>query len=61
MGKWVRLQGSRLELLQGCVALDRLGERHAPLGAELAEAEPAHTAKGIVRGGECSEGACYRG
>ena len=46
MGGWVRSQGSRPELLEGGVALERLGERHATLGAELVEAEPAHTAKG---------------
>ena len=55
MGEWVRRQGSRLEVLEGGVALERLGERHANLGAELVVAEPAHTAKGRVRRGECSE------
>ena len=56
MGKWIRLQGSRPELLRGCVALDGLGERHANLGAELVVAEAAHTVKGVRdRTGECSE------
>ena len=41
MGEWVRWLGSRLELLQGGVALERLGERHATLGAERVEAEAA--------------------
>ena len=52
---WVRWQGSRRELLEVGVALERLGERHAALGAELVVAEPAHTAKERVRRGECSE------
>ena len=52
---WIRSQGSRLELLEVGVALERLGERDAALGAELVVAEPAHTAKGRVGRGECSE------
>ena len=44
MDGWVRWRGSRLEELEGGVALERLGERHAALGAELVEFEPAHTA-----------------
>ena len=55
MGGWVRRQGSRPEVLEGGVALERLSERHAALGAELVAVEPAHTAKGRVRRGECSE------
>ena len=43
MGGWVRWQGSRPEVLEGGVALERLGERHAALGAELVVAEPALT------------------
>ena len=39
------MQGSRLEVREGGVALEGLGERHAALGAELVVAEPAHTAK----------------
>ena len=46
MGGWVRSQGSRLEPLEGGVALERLGERHAALGAEVVAVEAAHTAKG---------------
>ena len=45
MGGWVRWQGSRPEPLQGSVALEGLGERHATLGAELVFGEAAHTAK----------------
>ena len=45
MDGWVRWQGSRPELLEGGVALQSLGERHATLGAELVVVEPAHTAK----------------
>ena len=55
MGGWVRRQGSRLELLEVGVALERLSERHATLRAELVVAEPAHTAKERVTRGECSE------
>ena len=44
MASWVRWQGGGLELLEGGVALERLGERRAILGAELAEFEAAHTA-----------------
>ena len=55
MDEWDRWQGSRPELLEGGVALERLGERHATLGAELVALVPAHTAKGRVRRGECSE------
>ena len=43
MGGWIRWQGSRLEPLEGRVALEGLGERHAALGAELVVAEPALT------------------
>ena len=46
--------GSRLEPLEGGVDLERLSERHAALAAELVAVEPAHTAKGRVRRGECS-------
>ena len=52
---WVRWQGSRLKLLEGLVALEGLGERHAALGAEVVAVEPAHTAKGMVSRGEGSE------
>ena len=45
MGEWVQWQRSRPERLEGGVALERLGERHAALGAELVAVEPAHTAK----------------
>ena len=45
MGGWVRWQGSRLELLEGGIALQGLGERHATLGAEVVAAEAAHTVK----------------
>ena len=45
MGGWFRWQGSILEPLEGGVALEGLGERHATLGAELVVLEPAHTAK----------------
>ena len=55
MGEWLRWQGSRPELFEGLVALEGLSERHAALGAELVEVEPAHTAKGRVRRGECRE------
>ena len=55
---WVQWQGSRLEPLEGGVALERLGERHAALAAELVAVEPAHTAKGSVSRGAGSEGAC---
>ena len=41
----VQWQDSRPELVEGGIALQGLGERHATLGAELVEAEPAHTAK----------------
>ena len=61
MGEWVRWLSSRPELLEGRVALEGLGERHAALGAELVAAEPAHTANGRVRRGECSERACCGG
>ena len=61
MGKWVRWLGSRPEALEGGVALEGLGERHATLGAELVEPEPAHTAKGSVGRGKCTEGACCAG
>ena len=40
---------SRPELLEGGVALERLGERrHAAVGAELVVGEPTHTAEGMV-------------
>ena len=45
MRGWVRWQGSRPERLEGGITLQGLGERHASLGAEVVEAEPAHTAK----------------
>jgi hypothetical protein len=45
IGGWVRWQGSRLELHEGGVALEGLGERHASLGAEVVEVEAAQTAK----------------
>ena len=54
MGEWVRWLGSRPELFEGRVALERLGERHAALGAELVVVEPAHTAQGRVRRSRCS-------
>ena len=38
-------QGSRPEVRKGRVDLQRLGERHATLGAEVVVAEAAHTAK----------------
>ena len=47
--KWVRRQGGRPEVLEGRVALEGLGERHAALGAEVVALEPAHTVKGKVR------------
>ena len=61
MGKWVRWPGSKREPLQGRVALEGLGERHATLGAELVFVEPARTAKGRVRRSKGSEGACCGG
>ena len=45
MGGWVRWQGSRPERLEGGVALQGLGERHATLRAEVVAVEAAHTAK----------------
>jgi hypothetical protein len=51
-GGWVRWQGSRPERLEGGVALERLGERHATLGPELVVAEPGHTAQ---RKGVCAQ------
>ena len=45
IGEWVRWQGSRHKVLEGGVALEGLGERHATLVAELVAVEPAHTAK----------------
>ena len=42
---WVRWQGSRPERLEGRIALQGLGERHASLRAEVVEQEAAHTAK----------------
>ena len=50
MGECVQGQGSRHEVLEGGVALEGLGDRHAALGAEPVAAEPTHTAKGRVRG-----------
>ena len=49
MGGWVRWQGSRLQLREGGVALEGLGERHASLGAEVVDAEAAQTAKEKVK------------
>jgi hypothetical protein len=49
MGRWVRWQGSRLQRLEGGVALEGLGKRHAILGAELVELEAAQTAKEKVK------------
>ena len=60
MGRWVRWQGSRLERLEGGIALQGLGERHATLGAEVVVAEAAHTAKAGGKG-RCSERACAVG
>eukprot|EP00964_Phaeocystis_antarctica_P136634 scaffold101082_cov49-Phaeocystis_antarctica.AAC.2 len=45
MGRWVRWQGSGLEVREGRVSLEGLGDRHAPRGAELVVVEAAHTAK----------------
>ena len=42
---WVRSPDSRLELLEGRVALEGLGEHHAALGAKVVGIEPAHTEK----------------
>ena len=56
MGGSVRLKGSGLERLEGGVALDGLGERHAALGAELVAAEPARTAQS-----NCEKGRVQRG
>ena len=51
-----RWQGSRLELLEGGIALEGLGERHAALGAEVVATEPAHTAKGKGEMGRVQRG-----
>ena len=48
MGGSVRWQGSRLEHLEGGIALQGLGERHATLKTEVVAVEAAHTAKGRV-------------
>ena len=56
MGGRVQWQGSRLELLEVGVALERLGERHATLGADPVVAEAAHTAKGKVKKGQVQRG-----
>ena len=45
VGSMAAWQGSRPERLEGLVALEGLGERHATLGAELVFGEAAHTAK----------------
>ena len=45
MGRWVRWQGSGLELREGRVSLEGLGERHAIPGAEVVAGEAAQTAK----------------
>jgi hypothetical protein len=45
MGGWVRWQGSRLQLLEGGVALEGLGERHAILRAEVVVFKAAQMAK----------------
>ena len=45
MGRWVRWQGSRLQRLEGGVALEGLDERYATHGAEVIELEPAQTVK----------------
>ena len=57
MGRWVRWQGSGLELREGRVSLEGLGECHASRGAEVVVEEAAHTAKEGEKG-ECSERAC---
>jgi hypothetical protein len=44
-GGWVRWRGSRQERLEGGVALEGLGERHATLGAELVVRKAAQTVK----------------
>ena len=56
-GEWVQMQGSRLELLEGRIALERLGERHASRGAEVVVVEAAQTGKEGEKG-ECSERVC---
>ena len=45
MGRWVRWQGSRLELREARAALEGLSERHATLGAEVVVFKAAQTAK----------------
>ena len=55
------MQGSGLERLEGGVALDGLGERHAALRAEIVAVEAAHTGKRSVRRSVCSESACFWG
>ena len=57
MGRWVRWQGSGLELREGRVSLEGLGECHAILGAEVVAGEAAQTAKEGEKD-ECSERVC---
>ena len=45
MGEWIRWQGSRQEPIEGCVALEGLGKRHASLGAKFVVLEAAHTSR----------------
>ena len=45
MGGWVRWQGSTPEHLEGRINLERLGDRHATLGAEVVPLEAAQTGK----------------
>eukprot|EP00964_Phaeocystis_antarctica_P091078 scaffold58354_cov54-Phaeocystis_antarctica.AAC.2 len=54
MGGWVRWQGSRLEVREGRISLQGLGDRHATLGAEVVPLEPAQLAKEGEKG-QCSE------
>ena len=51
-------QGSRPEVRKGRVDLQRLGERHATLGAEVVAEDAAQTAK-VGEKCQCSERACY--
>ena len=57
MGGLVRWKGSRLEIREGRVLLEGLGDRHATLGAELVAVEAAHTAKAGEQGKGCERGA----
>ena len=50
-GEWIRWQGSRQERIEGCVALEGLGERHASVGVKFVVLEAAQIEKGQV----CSE------